>query len=206
MRRFLIHAAGTTVTGANFNVTPPLPPKITSFFPIDATVGSVVTIDGSNFFGVSGVSFSGVPAVTFSATTTSTIMAVVPAGASAGQIAVTAPGGVATTLDANTAPNSFVVLPLAAPTVDSFSLSTGPVGTLVRIQGNNLVGIISVKFNGKDAQFRFSSNSSSSFSDQAVLEAVVPVGATTGPLTVTTPAGTGAGPIPFTVLLRRRRS
>jgi len=58
----------------------------------------------------------------------------------------------------------------------------GKVGTTVRILGNNLKGAIEVRFNGTAAAFTVVSNS--------CIKASVPKGATTGFVTVTTPART----------------
>jgi hypothetical protein len=57
----------------------------------------------------------------------------------------------------------------------------GKVGQTVSILGNNLKSTSSVTFNGVTARFTASSSS---------LNAQVPAGATSGPIVVTTPAGT----------------
>lgn len=71
------------------------------------------------------------------------------------------------------------------PIITSFSPTSGPIGTSVTITGTDLGSASSVSFNGT-AQTSFTSNSAT----QLVLN--VPSGATTGPLTVTTPGGTSA--------------
>ncbi len=58
----------------------------------------------------------------------------------------------------------------------------GIVGTNVIILGNNLTGATAVSFNGTPATFTVNA--------PTYITAIVPVGATTGPFTVTTPAGT----------------
>jgi len=80
-----------------------------------------------------------------------------------------------------------------APTIASLSPSSGPPGTSVTIAGTNLGDATAATFNGVSA-------SMTSKSDQALV-VTVPGGATSGPVSVTTPAGTattaaGAG---FTV-------
>jgi hypothetical protein len=72
-----------------------------------------------------------------------------------------------------------------APTITTFTPTSGPVGTSVTITGTNLGSASSVSFNNT-AQTTFASNSAT----EIVL--LVPAGATTGPLTVTTPSGTSA--------------
>src|SRR5205823_4190466 len=78
------------------------------------------------------------------------------------------------------------------PTVTSFSPTSGPVGTLVDVQGTNFTGATSVKFNGT-ADTTFIVNSSTD------ITAHVPGGATTGPIAVTTANGTGTSSASFTV-------
>ncbi|MFD2719003.1 FG-GAP-like repeat-containing protein [Hymenobacter monticola] len=83
-------------------------------------------------------------------------------------------------------------LPLPAPTVVAFSPGSGAVGTSVIITGTNLIGTRAVAFNGVAAT-GFAVNS------RTELVATVPAGATTGPVSVTTPAGTAASATSFTV-------
>jgi Calx-beta domain len=67
------------------------------------------------------------------------------------------------------------------PTITSFTPTSGPVGTAVTIKGTNLEGSTSVTFNGKSASIT---------TDTATqLKVKVPVGATTGTITVTTADG-----------------
>jgi uncharacterized repeat protein (TIGR03803 family) len=61
-------------------------------------------------------------------------------------------------------------------------LSSGKVGSKVEILGGGFTGATAVKFNGKPAHFVLASDT--------YLTATVPAGATTGPITVTTPTGT----------------
>lgn len=82
--------------------------------------------------------------------------------------------------------------PPPLPTVRLFAPASGAPGTAVRISGSHLIGVTGVSFNGVPA------TSISSRGDYFVV-AVVPPGATTGPITVTTPNGSGAGTQTFTV-------
>jgi len=78
------------------------------------------------------------------------------------------------------------------PTVTNFSPTSGPVGTTVDVQGTNFTGATSVAFNGTpDPSYIVNSSTD--------ITAHVPSGATTGPISVTTPNGTGTSASNFTV-------
>jgi peptide/nickel transport system substrate-binding protein len=78
------------------------------------------------------------------------------------------------------------------PTITSFSPTSGPVGTTVTINGTGFTGASSVKFNGTAATTWVIYSSTRIY-------AKVPTGATTGPISVTNPAGTGQSAASFTV-------
>jgi hypothetical protein len=80
----------------------------------------------------------------------------------------------------------------AAPTLTTISPNPAPVGQSLTLTGTNLSGATAVSFNGT-AQTSITNNTATS------LTVAVPTGATTGPVTVTTPGGTGGGVV-FTVL------
>jgi uncharacterized repeat protein (TIGR02543 family) len=80
---------------------------------------------------------------------------------------------------------------LTAPTISSFTPSSGPVGTSVTITGANFVGITSVKFNGTTASYTVNSPTQ--------ITATVPTGTTTGTISVTNSAGTGTSTSAFTI-------
>ena len=94
------------------------PPTITSFTPTSGAVGISVMIMGTNFTGATGVTFNGTTAPGFVVNLPTQITVSVPAGATTGPIAVTTPGGTATS------PTSFVVNP--APTVTITTTSANP--------------------------------------------------------------------------------
>ena len=88
---------GNTASGAVFTLdeglTPPKP-TILNFTPSTGKVGSSVMIHGAHFIGSTQVSFNGVSA-SFQVLNTGNIKATVPTGATTGPIAVTNPGGTA---------------------------------------------------------------------------------------------------------------
>jgi uncharacterized repeat protein (TIGR03803 family) len=69
---------------------------ITSFTPTSGAVGTSVTITGTELTQTSQVTFGGVKATTFTVNSDSEVTADVPTGAKTGKIAVTTPGGTAT--------------------------------------------------------------------------------------------------------------
>ena len=71
-------------------------------------------------------------------------------------------------------------------------LSSGKVGGTVEVLGGGFTGTTAVKFNGKAAHFSIISDT--------YLTAVTPAGATTGPVTVTTPTGTLSSMTTFRVI------
>ena len=73
----------------------PPAPTLTSLTPTSGPVGTTVTISGTDFTGATAVAFNGHAAL-FSVGSATTIIASVPAGATSGTIAVTTPGGSAT--------------------------------------------------------------------------------------------------------------
>jgi len=100
------------------------------------------------------------------------IQTTVPAGAATGPLSVTTPAETATSA------SSFAV----APTITSFTPSSGRVGTSVTISGRELHG-----GNGGDVQRE---RGDFTVTSDTAIQTTVPAGATTGPLSVTTPAGT----------------
>lgn len=89
-------------TMGNFTLRwyPTPPPGITSFNPGKAAPGQTVTLDGTNFTGVTRVTLNGVPAA-FTATTNANfldlrLLVTVPPGASSGLLAIETPHGDAT--------------------------------------------------------------------------------------------------------------
>ncbi|MEW6211260.1 MAG: IPT/TIG domain-containing protein, partial [Acidobacteriota bacterium] len=76
------------------------------------------------------------------------------------------------------------------PVIFNFTPASAPPGTLVSISGRNLGGARSVRFNSANAQFRVITSD--------FIQAVVPAGAGTGPIFVTTPFGTARSGAFFT--------
>src|SRR5439155_646682 len=90
-----------------------------------------------------------------------------------------------------TSTSNFTVIP--APTITSFTPTSGPVGSSVTLSGTAFTGATAVTFNGTSAV-------SFSVTSATAISATVPSGATSGPLSVTTPAGTATSSSVFTVV------
>jgi uncharacterized repeat protein (TIGR01451 family) len=162
--------AGSTFSGTNFVVEP----VVSGFTPNFGPVGASVKITGANLnVGTPVVRFNGVAAAAPTGVSFGQLTALVPSGATTGPVSVTTPDGSHT----NT---SLFYLPA---NISSFSPSNSAPGTQVTIQGQNFIGSSAVSFNGTDATDFDVTNSTT-------LSATVPAGLVTGPIKVTTPAGT----------------
>ena len=160
---------GVFVTSSNFFGNPTL----TSLAPSSGRPGTNVTISGTNLLGASAVYFGSLASPTFTVQSNFKISARVPTGATTALVRVVTPAGSAFS------PTNFVMV----PTISGFSPAFGPVGTHVTITGVNLAASTpTVQFNGVAA-----TTLSSVTSTQVV--AVVPVGATSGRISLTTSAG-----------------
>jgi uncharacterized protein (TIGR03437 family) len=80
----------------------------------------------------------------------------------------------------------------ARPDITSFSPTSGAPGTSVTITGSHFEGATSVTFGGVSASFMVHSGTE--------IMATVPTGAASGPIVVSTPAGTGSSGSSFTVI------
>jgi hypothetical protein len=92
--RIYVTAAGGMAQSAVLTVV--MPPTIGSFTPTSGRVGTLVTINGSNFAGTTSVKFGGVTAASFTIVSGNRITATVPSGAVTGKIQVVNAAGTAT--------------------------------------------------------------------------------------------------------------
>jgi hypothetical protein len=169
-----VTTAAGTVTRAGFTYLPP--PTITSFSPTSAGKGQTVTITGTNFTGATVVNFGGTIATTFTVVSPTSISALVGTGAT-GSVSVTTATGIA-----SRAGFTFIAA-TPAPTITSFTPTSGKTGQVVNIIGTNFTGATAVSFGGTAAT-TFTVVSATS------INATVGVGAS-GSVSVTTAAGTG---------------
>jgi IPT/TIG domain-containing protein/phosphate-induced protein 1 len=161
---------------------PAVVPTISGFAPSSGPVGAQVTITGANFTSVSAVSLRGVN-TTYTVNSPTSISATVPNVSPDGLWRVTTPGGTAVSAA------RFTVVP--APTISSFSPSSGSVGANVTINGSSFGGATSVALGSVAASFTVNSGSK--------ITAKVPAGAVSGKWKVTTPSGAATSASTFTV-------
>jgi uncharacterized repeat protein (TIGR01451 family) len=157
-------------SGTSFSIAP----TIYGFSPNVGLVGTSVTVTGANFnVATPAVYFNGTQAAAPSGVTFGQLTAVVPPSATTGPLRVSTTDGSDTTA-------SNFYLPAS---ISSFAPNAGAVNTWITVSGQNLVGATAVQFNGTPAAaFQVTNNTT--------LGAKIPVGVITGPLSVTTPAGT----------------
>ncbi|HEX3322591.1 MAG TPA: choice-of-anchor tandem repeat GloVer-containing protein [Terriglobales bacterium] len=177
---------GTNGTGLGVIYSPALTlakpkPSITSLVPANAAIGKPVYLYGDYFVGTTSVKFNGTGAA-FTVVSRQWIKATVPAGATTGPVSVVNAGGTATSA------SNFKV----SPGISSFTPTSGTVGTTVTITGTSFTGATKVTFGGLAAS-SFTVNSATQ------ITAMVPAGAVTGKVAVTTASGTGTSTASFTV-------
>ncbi len=161
----------TASTPTSFIVTT----NITDFTPTRGGIGTIITISGTGFTGVTGA-WIGPQALTNLVVVSPTqLRATVPAGTATGVVRVTNANGSPSSV------NSFTMLANPPPQITGFAPLKAAVGTVVTITGAGLVAPTRVLFNGVVAAFTSVSATS--------LRATVPAGATSGYLVVETAFG-----------------
>ena len=159
-----------------------LRPFASIFVNWSGAVGASVGILGQGFSNATGVKF-GIGAGTFVAASDTFMTATVAAGATTANTTVLEPGGNLVT------PQTFKVL----PTVSGFSPASGSVGTSVVITGMSLSQATAVTFGGVKA-------TSMTVNSNTQVTAIVPTGAKTGAVKVTTKGGSATSAAKFTVM------
>ena len=157
--------------------------SLLDFTPKAGAIGSAVTITGTSFSSnvqQDTVTFAGTAAAVNSATSTQ-LTATVPAGAVSGPITVTTPSGTATSSSSFT-----VTAPPVGLSITSFTPALGNAGTGITIAGTDFDTLSNdlVKFDGTPASLTAASPTS--------ISTTVPASASSGPITIETPAGSAA--------------
>lgn len=166
------------------SVTLPKPPTIEEISPTSGEVGSTVTITGTNFSPKATentVSFNGTFA-TVNASTITTIATLVPDGTTSGPIKISVQGK-------TVIGPVFTVNQPPMPSITSIAPISGTVGTEVTIIGTNFSTTASeniVSFNGTQSTVTVSTGTS--------ITTTVPIGATSGTVSVVVNNQTANGP------------
>jgi hypothetical protein len=183
---------GTAVSAQSFLIA--RPPSIGTFAPTSGPAGTEVTITGANLLTTTAVTFDGASAP-FTVTNDTTVRATVPDNGSSGRIRVVNPAGNATSnMD-------FTVVRL--PKINSFTPTSGPVGTPVTIMGRNFATASLLRFRANNvtgrvnAQFAVGPNDPAT--GMAVINTTVPAGAITGKIRIVNAAGGVKSDTRFTV-------
>ncbi|MBG8555322.1 IPT/TIG domain-containing protein [Hymenobacter guriensis] len=188
--RITITTSGGTATSAtDFVVEASGVPAISNLAPTSGPVGTQFIITGTNLASVDQVLFGGEISASFTHDSPTQITATVPASIVPGtyDVTISGPNGSDTVFSGFTITN-------ASHSVTSVNPASGSVGTNISIFGTGFVGSTAVYFNGVSANFSVESDEG--------ITAQVPTGATTGPITITTPSGTATSPGNFTVTVK----
>ncbi|MGI4875287.1 MAG: FG-GAP-like repeat-containing protein [Janthinobacterium lividum] len=183
-------AGGTTTSSTSFSVVPAL----ASVSPPSGPAGTILTLTGTGLTGATTITFAGAGNATVTtgfvvnATGTQISNITVPGGAASGNVTVTTPGGTS-----NGIPFTVTV---AVPVLTTITPPSGPAGATIALVGTGLTGATAITFAGTG-----NATVTTGFAIPAstnITGVVVPSGAISGLVTVTTPGGTSNG-IPFTV-------
>jgi hypothetical protein len=162
-------------------------PTITAVSPSNGPTsgGTTVALTGTGLTGATAVTFDGTPASSFTVNSATLITAVTPAGnVGAAAVAVTTPSG-----QSAASPGAYYFY-AAPPHLHSATPASGPTvgGFTVTLTGSNLLNASAVLFGPNSATYTAVSDTQ--------INATVPAGTATAPITVITPGGI-SNPLPF---------
>ena len=164
---------GTATSADTLTIAPQ--PTITGFAPASGSIGTPVSITGTNLLGTLGVRIGSIVAVPTSVTDTQVVFTV-PPGADSGTLMILNPAGSATSA------GTFVVSSSSPGSISGFDPASGPAGTTVTIAGSGFTGATAVMVGGTAA-------SSFTVVSDGEITAVLAAGTHTGRIVVTTPGG-----------------
>ena len=177
---------------AAFKAAAAAAPTITSFTPASGPVGTVITVTGTNLGGSTTTAWVGSAhdaSLTNVSSTSVTITVPADAPVASDQLSIIAPGGQVWS------GSDFTVTGAAAPTITSFTPTSGPAGTVITVTGTNLGGATTTAWVGAAHDAPLTNVSSTS------VKVTVPSDAATGAdqLAVFTAGGTAFSGSNFTV-------
>ncbi|MFT3765888.1 MAG: IPT/TIG domain-containing protein [Minicystis sp.] len=180
------NTAGSRSSQVSFTIA--AAPVIDGLSPSAGAAGAKVTLAGQGFTGATAVTF-GTPGIEadFTVQSDTQLVATVPLGSTSGSIAVTTPAGSAS------AAQRFTVESSAPPSLQSFSPTSGGIGSAVQIGGSNFTGTTGVSFGGIPAQVI-------AVTSDTALTAYVPQEAKSGSIAVTNTRGSVSSASAFDVV------
>lgn len=181
-----VSTTGGTATQDGFVVKGSQVPALTAFTPTAGTPGTEVTVTGAGFTGTTDVTFNGAPAASFTVLDDHHLVAVLGSRTTSGPLRVTNSRG--------TGVSSSAFNVLSAPSVDSFSPTKGTPGTPITLHGSGFAGATAVHIGTPGVQVPIVSLGDTS------ITVTSPSGTGSGPVSVETPAGIGASKDDFQVL------
>ncbi|MCR5889055.1 T9SS type A sorting domain-containing protein [Hymenobacter sp. J193] len=173
---------GTVTSSSNFTVVGD--PVVYSLSPEEGPIGETVVITGENFTAGSFVTFGDAVVASRVVNSSTKITATVPAGATTGPVGVNN-GGLT-----GFSPGVFTVTATPEPTFTFFSSgNSGPLLGRISLTGTNLKGATLITFSGTSNNTvagPFTTNADGT----TISNVQVPMGAVSGPVTITTVGGT----------------
>jgi Leucine-rich repeat (LRR) protein len=158
---------GSTTSTTNFTYI--VPPVVASFAPVTASPGTLITVQGQNFTGVTFATIGGVPVQSFTVVSPTELRLIVGQGLT-GRVLVGNPAGTSASVSLLQVQNVAGIL--------DFAPKAGTTGTAVLISGTNLTTATLVRFGAQ------STNDVTVISSTQVLTRV-PQGASTAPPAIT---------------------
>ena len=143
-------------SSAAFSVSTPAAPTGITFIPTIGPIGTFLKITGANFTCASAVTVgaSDTAVTALNVVSASEIRATVNTGTSTGLVKVTTPGNAAVPSAGTFTVNA------TAPVINSFSPTSGAVGTVINVIGQNFTNPPTVRINGVLASATFLSSTS----------------------------------------------
>ncbi len=179
------NSVGTATTSRPFTVVPR--PVISRISPTSGPPGTQVTLTGTGLAGTSLASVTGGLMAHYSVLDDTRVVVTMPSGARSGPIWLLAHGGAVSSAE------SFTFQSVSTPTLTGFAPARGGPGTRVQLDGSGFTGATEVRFNGVKAElFPYTTSDSRLF-------ITVPVGATTGSITVVNTLGSATSSSSFVV-------
>ena len=175
--------AGTVTSSTTFK---PIP-HLGSVLPSPAQPGDALTLTGTNLLGATALKLGSLPVPIASVDSATQITTgPLPNGAVTGVLTVTTPGGASAPIPVR-----------VRPRIDSLSVSGGPAGATVILNGAGFTGAKSVAYTGLTTPV---AAGFSVLAGGTQLKTTVPSSAVSGPVTVTNAGGTTTSADPFDVV------